>query len=93
MGRRISNTWRYNRCALVILIYCKKYKVRAVRMFDFIAPALILAQSIGRWGSFFNSEAHGAATTLEHLQSLHIPSFYNRRYENRWNILYTNILI
>jgi phosphatidylglycerol---prolipoprotein diacylglyceryl transferase len=60
---------------LIILLYCKKYKVRSIRMFDFIAPAMLLAQAIGRWGNFFNSEAHGAATTLEHLQSLHIPDF------------------
>lgn len=60
---------------LVILVYCKKYKVRSIRMFDFIAPALILGQAIGRWGNFFNSEAHGPATTLNHLQSLHIPEF------------------
>ena len=60
---------------LVILLYCKKYKVRAMRMFDFLAPAMLLAQAIGRWGNFFNSEAHGAATTLAHLESLHIPEF------------------
>jgi phosphatidylglycerol:prolipoprotein diacylglycerol transferase len=60
---------------IVILVYCKKYHVRAIRMLDFIAPSLLLAQAIGRWGNFFNSEAHGAITTLEHLQSLHIPKF------------------
>ena len=60
---------------LVILIYSKKYNVRAIRIFDFLAPAMILAQAIGRWGNFFNMEAHGPATTLAHLQSLHIPEF------------------
>lgn len=60
---------------IVILVYCKKYKVRSLRMLDFVAPALMLAQGIGRWGNFFNSEAHGAATTLAHLESLHIPEF------------------
>lgn len=60
---------------IVILIYTKKYNVRTIRMLDFIAPALLFAQAIGRWGNFFNSEAHGAATTLEHLKSLHIPDF------------------
>ena len=60
---------------LVILLYCKKYKVRSIRMFDYIAPAMILAQAIGRWGNFFNGEAHGPATTLKHLQDLHIPEF------------------
>ena len=34
---------------------------------------LLLAQAIGRWGNFFNSEAHGAATTYYHLKELHIP--------------------
>ena len=60
---------------ITCLLYCKKYKFRTIRMLDFISPALLLAQAIGRWGNFFNGEAHGAATTLEHLQSLHIPEF------------------
>lgn len=60
---------------LVILLYSKKYNVRAIRIFDFLAPAMILAQAIGRWGNFFNMEAHGPATTLAHLQSLYIPEF------------------
>ena len=60
---------------LTCLIYCKKYKARLVRLLDFVAPALLLAQAIGRWGNFFNQEAHGAATMLEHLQNLHIPQF------------------
>ena len=60
---------------LVILLYSKKYNVRAIRIFDFLAPAMILAKAIGRWGNFFNMEAHGPATTLAHLQSLHIPEF------------------
>ncbi len=60
---------------ITIIIYCKKYHIRSIRMTDFIAPGLILAQAIGRWGNFFNGEAHGAATTIAELQSLHIPNF------------------
>ena len=60
---------------LTIIIYCKKYDVRVLRITDLCVPSLILAQAIGRWGNFFNSEAHGPATTLAHLQSLHIPDF------------------
>lgn len=60
---------------LTIVIYTKKYKVRTVRILDFIVVPLLLCQAIGRWGNFFNSEAHGVATTLEHLQSLGIPQF------------------
>lgn len=60
---------------LTIIIYCKKYNVRMVRYLDFLVPGLIIGQAIGRWGNFFNQEAHGIATTLEHLQKLHIPEF------------------
>ena len=40
-----------------------------------ITIPLMLGQAIGRWGNFFNSEAHGSATTLIELQSKHIPDF------------------
>lgn len=61
--------------ALTIFLYCKKYNVSLFRITDMAVPCLILAQAIGRWGNFFNGEAHGAVTTLEHLQSLHLPDF------------------
>ena len=32
-------------------------------MLDYIAPYLALGQCIGRWGNFFNGEAHGTETT------------------------------
>jgi len=60
---------------LVIFIYTKKYKIKLIRMTDIIAPALLIAQAIGRWGNFFNQEAHGGNVSLEFLQSLFIPDF------------------
>lgn len=60
---------------ITILLYCKKYKVRTVRILDFITVPLLLGQAIGRWGNFFNQEAHGAATTVIHLKTLFIPDF------------------
>ena len=60
---------------ITAILYCKRYKVRTIRMVDFMVPGMLIAQAIGRWGNFFNQEAHGSATTLEHLQSLHIPNF------------------
>ena len=60
---------------LTILIYTKKYNLRLIRYLDFIVVGLIIGQAIGRWGNFFNSEAHGLATSLEHLKNLHIPEF------------------
>ena len=53
----------------------KKKNIALGKLTDMIVPSLILAQAIGRWGNFFNQEAHGAATTYEHLKSLHIPKF------------------
>ncbi len=60
---------------IVIALYSKKYKMRFVRITDICVPSLLFAQAIGRWGNFFNQEAHGAATNLEHLKSLHLPEF------------------
>ena len=60
---------------ITLYIYCKKHDVDPFRMTDIVVVPLILAQAIGRWGNFFNSEAHGAATTLAHLRELKIPEF------------------
>ncbi|HBA37459.1 MAG TPA: prolipoprotein diacylglyceryl transferase [Firmicutes bacterium] len=60
---------------LTIAIYTRKHHVRTARIIDIVVVPLILGQAIGRWGNFFNSEAYGAATTLNHLESLHIPRF------------------
>lgn len=60
---------------LWIIYYCKKKDVNILKITDVICVSLILAQAIGRWGNFFNGEAHGTITTLNHLQSLGIPKF------------------
>lgn len=60
---------------ITVALYCKKYRVRIIRILDFIAVPLLLGQAIGRWGNFFNQEAHGAVTTVAHLKSLLIPDF------------------
>jgi len=60
---------------ITIIIYTKKYGIKPFRMLDIVVVGLILGQAIGRWGNFFNGEAHGGATTLEFLQSLMLPNF------------------
>ena len=60
---------------ICIAIICYKKKVNLLKIIDFLVVGLILAQAIGRWGNFFNGEAHGPVTTLEHLQSLFLPEF------------------
>jgi len=58
---------------LTLVIYCKRYNVSLSKMTDITVVPLLLSQAIGRWGNFFNSEAHGSATTYYHLKELHIP--------------------
>lgn len=60
---------------ITLFVYCKMKKVNPFRMMDIAAPSVIIAQAIGRWGNFFNGEAHGPETTLAFLKSLHLPDF------------------
>lgn len=47
-----------------LLIYAKRHKISALKLADVSAIGLALAQAIGRWGNFFNSEAFGRPTNL-----------------------------
>lgn len=60
---------------LFMLLYCKKYKAPIGRIFDIVVPYVLLAQALGRWGNFFNSEAYGPVVSYETLKSLYIPNF------------------
>ena len=61
---------------VVILLFCKRYKYDARKMFDMIVPGVILAQAIGRWGNFFNGEAYGSVVEYDTLVKMRIiPQF------------------
>lgn len=45
-------------------LLCKIWSVRPLVLLDLVAPSIALAQSIGRWGNYFNQEAHGGPTDL-----------------------------
>lgn len=47
---------------ITIYIYSKIKKLDFIKILDYIAPYLALAQSIGRWGNFINIEAYGYET-------------------------------
>lgn len=49
--------------ALAIFIYCKCEKIKVLNLFDYVVPYIAIAQSIGRFGNFFNIEAYGKETT------------------------------
>ena len=47
---------------ITILVFCKIKKINFLDVLDYIVPYLALGQAIGRWGNFFNGEAHGSIT-------------------------------
>jgi phosphatidylglycerol:prolipoprotein diacylglycerol transferase len=49
---------------IVVLIYVRHYKLSLARYLDIAAPALLIAQAIGRWGNFVNQELYGPPTDL-----------------------------
>ena len=87
-----------------LLIFCKSNKLHFKTILDLIIPSLILGQSIGRWGNFFNNEAFGLPTNSP--WKLFIPiqnrpmEFANYEffhptflYESLWNLIIFFILI
>ena len=60
---------------IAIYIYCKRHNISLTLMLDICAPGLIIGQIIGRWGNFFNSEAHGSIVAKDFLEKLHLPGF------------------
>ena len=47
-----------------LIIFAKRHKISIPKLCDVSSIGLVLAQSIGRWGNFFNSEAFGLPTNL-----------------------------
>lgn len=78
--------------ALTALIITKIKKLKFSKIIDAIAPGVILAQSIGRWGNFMNGEAYGGFTDLPWRMGFTLPygTVYVHPtflYESLWNLL------
>jgi prolipoprotein diacylglyceryl transferase len=59
---------------------CRHYGIRMRPLMDALAPALLLAQAIGRWGNYFNQELFGGPTTKPwglKIDREHIPSGFD----------------
>ena len=89
---------------LSLLLFCRSKKISFVSLLDTILPSVILGQSIGRWGNFFNNEAFGLPTELP--WKVFIPIQYRPiefldkdffhptfLYESIWNFLIFILLI
>lgn len=79
---------------IAVCILCAVWKLRPLNVLDLAVPCIAIAQAIGRWGNYFNSEAHGGPTDLPWAitvngQSVH-PTFL---YESIWCFLLFFFLI
>lgn len=79
---------------LAVFILCRIWKYKTLNILDLAMPGIVLAQAIGRWGNYFNSEAHGGPTDLPWAvtvggQTYH-PTFL---YESIWCVILFFILI
>ncbi|HKM29809.1 MAG TPA: prolipoprotein diacylglyceryl transferase [Bacilli bacterium] len=57
------------------LVYCHVKKTSAYKTLDLLAPGLLVAQVIGRWGNFCNHELYGQAIGNVALFQKLLPSF------------------
>ena len=84
-----------------VIIYCKIKKKNFCAALDMIAPGVMVAQAMGRWGNFFNGEAYGGIVEASHpLHFMRMGLYPNDLiagemayvhptflYESLWNIL------
>lgn len=51
---------------LAVVLFCRKFNIDLVRLFDIFAPSLALAHAIGRMGCFFAGCCYGMAVSEGH---------------------------
>ncbi|HQZ34717.1 MAG TPA: prolipoprotein diacylglyceryl transferase, partial [Ilumatobacteraceae bacterium] len=79
----------------------KRRGIRPAVVLTFGAPAIALAQSIGRWGNWFNQELYGKATGLPWALEIDNPRGYppgttfhpTFLYESLWNLALCGVLL
>ncbi len=89
---------------IAAFIYTRYKNEDFLEFADVAAPSIIIGQAIGRWGNFFNSEAHGGPVTESFISKF--PEFIQRGmlidglyyhptflYESIWNVVVCLILI
>lgn len=77
---------------IVTFLVARHKKIRLPVLLDTLAPSLLLAQSVGRWGNFMNGEAYGYETDVIWRMGLKTTSGYIEvhptfLYESLWNII------
>ncbi|HEM3703468.1 TPA: prolipoprotein diacylglyceryl transferase [Streptococcus suis] len=82
--------------ALVLYLFTRHRFINTLDFLDVVAPSVMIAQAIGRWGNFFNQEAYGEAVeNLDYLPAfirdqMYIEGAYRQPtflFESLWNLL------
>lgn len=86
--------------------FSKKRNLPIDLLLDILAPNVLLAQAIGRWGNFINQEAHGGEVSRQFLENLYLPEFIIQQmeingsyyhptflYESVWSLVGFGVLI
>ena len=87
--------------ALLLVSKVKKFnKTQVLKVFDMVAPGVMLGQIIGRWGNFCNGEAHGIETAENFFLRMGLKGYADTPYltkftyyhptflyESLWNLL------
>ncbi len=83
---------------LAVFLYARRKKLNFLTLTDVLAPCVLLAQAIGRWGNYFNMECYGPEILSPALQFFpvgvlipdgtggyvwHMATFF---YESLWNL-------
>jgi prolipoprotein diacylglyceryl transferase len=85
-------------------IVARRRHLPVLQLMDVVAPALPLAQAIGRWGNWFNQELFGRPTSLPwalHVDLAHRPPGFEAiatyhptfLYESLWNLALIGVLL
>jgi prolipoprotein diacylglyceryl transferase len=90
--------------AIAVVVLARKHHYDTLALCDAIAPGVVLAQAIGRWGNYFNQELFGRPSTLPwavEVDFAHRPDQYKAfatfqptfLYESLWCLLVLAVLL
>lgn len=90
--------------ALTLVVLARRWKADLPSLLDSLAPAIPLAQAVGRWGNYFNQELFGTPSDLPwavEIDPAHRPAEYagfetfhpTFLYESLWNFALSAFII
>ncbi|MFI3251596.1 MAG: prolipoprotein diacylglyceryl transferase [bacterium] len=91
---------------IFVIVWCKLKKINILNVMDLLAPGMLIAQACGRWGNFFNQEAHGGVIKNVDFMYKILPDFIMDKmqiggqyyhptflYESLWNLVGVAIIM